>query len=68
LGKDGIEKGGIADRTDNQLVDFLWRSGADEDNIDSQEDKKKDRRDEEKSFDLQKRFPFIKELSKHYIG
>jgi hypothetical protein len=68
LSKNGIKKGGIADRTDDQLVDPLRRSGADEDNIDPQEDEKKDGRDEEKGLDFQGVFPFIKELSKHYRG
>lgn len=34
LSKDRIEKGGITDRADDQLVDLLWRSGANEDDID----------------------------------
>jgi len=58
LGEDRVEKGGIADRTDDQLVDFLRRSRADKDNIDSQKDEKENGRDEKKSFDLQKEFPF----------
>jgi len=55
LGKDGIEKGGVADRTDDQLVDLLGRPGADENNIDPQEDKKKDGKDAEKRFDPQRK-------------
>jgi hypothetical protein len=66
LSKNGIKKGGIADRTDDQLVDPLRRSGADEDNIDPQEDEKKDGKSKKQGLDLQRRFPFIKELSKHY--
>ena len=68
MGKDGIEKGGIADRTDDQLVDLLRRSGADENNVDPQEDEKEDGRDKKKSLGFQTRFPFIKELSTNYIG
>ena len=58
--KDRIEKGGIADRTDDQLVDLLWRSRTNKDNIDHQKDKKKDGRNEKKGFDLQNRIPFKK--------
>jgi hypothetical protein len=49
------------------LVNPLWRSGADEDNIDPQEDEKKDWRDEEKSFDLQRTFPFIGKFLRNII-
>ena len=58
LGKNGIEKGGIADGADDQLVDPLRRSGTDEDNINPQEDEEKDGEDEEKSFNPQRTFPF----------
>jgi hypothetical protein len=50
------------------LVDPLRRSGADEDNIDPQEDEKKDGKSKKQGLDLQRRFPFIKELPKHYKG
>jgi hypothetical protein len=64
LRKDRIEKGGIADRTDDQLVDLLWRSRTNKDNIDHQKDKKKDGRNEKKGFDLQNRIPFKKRFLK----
>jgi len=44
------------------LVDFLGRFGTNEDNIDSQEKKKKDRGDKENGLNLQKEIPFLKEL------
>jgi hypothetical protein len=40
------------------LVDFLGRFGTNEDNIDSQENKKKDGRDKENGLNLQREFPF----------
>jgi len=49
------------------LVDPLRRSGADEDNIDPQEDEKKDRRDEEKGLDLQGVFPFREKFLRNII-
>jgi hypothetical protein len=58
LGKNGIEKRGVPNRTDNQLVDFLGRFGTNEDNIDPQENKKKNGRDKENGLDLQRGFPF----------
>ena len=67
MSKNGIKKGGIADRTDDQLVDPLRRSGADEDNIDPQEDEKKDGRDEEKGLDLQGVFPFREKFLRNII-
>ncbi len=60
LGEDRIEKGGIADRADDQLVDLLWRSRSDKDNIDYQKDEEEDGRNEKKGFDLQGRFPFVR--------
>jgi hypothetical protein len=67
LSKNGIKKGGIANRTDDQLVHPLRRSGAHEDNIDPQEDEKKDRRDEEKGLDLQRVFPFREKFLRNII-
>ena len=58
MGKDGIKKRGIANRADDQLIDFLRRFGTNENNIDPQENKKKDRGDKEKGLDFQKGFPF----------
>jgi hypothetical protein len=40
------------------LVDFLGRFGTNEDNIDPQENKKKDRGDKENGLDFQREFPF----------
>ncbi len=57
--KDRIEKGGVADRTDDQLVNLLWRSRTNKDNIDYQKDEEENGRDEKKSFNLQVKTPFI---------
>jgi hypothetical protein len=58
LCKNGIKKGGIANRALNQLIHFLRRLGANEDNTDRKQQKKKDWRNEKKGLDLQGRFPF----------
>jgi hypothetical protein len=57
LSKDGIEKGGIANGTDDQLIDLQGRPGTDEENIDPQKDEEENGGDEKKNLDLQRRFP-----------
>jgi hypothetical protein len=61
LCENGIQIGGITNRTLDQLIDLLGRAGANKENTDSYEKEKKDGRNEEKGFDFQKRIPFTKE-------
>jgi hypothetical protein len=55
LGEDGVEKRGIADGTDDQLIHLLRRSGPDEEDVNPQEDEKEDREDGQESLDLQRK-------------
>ena len=58
LGKNGIEKGGVADGTDDQLIDLLGRPGTNKNDIDRQKDDKEDGENEKKGFSPQKGVPF----------
>ena len=53
LGQDRIEKRGVSNRTDDQLIHLRGRPGADKDDVDSQENEKKDRADEKERLAVQ---------------
>jgi hypothetical protein len=68
LGQDRVEKGSIANRTDDELVDPPVRSIAFKNDADDQDDDKKNGKTEEKNLDLQKGCPFNETVLEYYRG